>query len=236
MKKYYAVRQGRRTGIYSSWEQCKAQVDRYPGAEYKAFSSLEDAKTFLAASQSPAASPNSTPSRAKSLKSKYSGAIHIWVDGACIQEPTGRRRIGWAYVIVQNGAELHRESGQDIPVDSARHRNVAGEITAVLKALAWCQAHDITTVTIHHDYQGLASWATGAWKATTPLTQMYVQTIRNSGVIIHWDKVAAHSGDFYNDLVDRLARNAARGKGSDKKRERAQDRRHLPPDRGEQAN
>ncbi|RMH31435.1 MAG: hypothetical protein D6690_16335 [Nitrospirae bacterium] len=217
MKKYYAVRQGRRPGIYSSWEQCKAQVDRYPGAEYKAFSSLEDAKAFLAASTAPAAHLKSAPVRTKPRKSKPLGAVHIWVDGACIQEPTGKRRIGWAYVIVHNGTELHRESGQDIPVDSARHRNVAGEIMAVLKALTWCRAHGITTVTIHHDYQGLASWATGAWKATTPLTKMYAQTIQDSGVTVHWDKVAAHSGDFYNDLVDRLARNAARGKGKDEK-------------------
>jgi ribonuclease HI len=37
--KYYVVWKGRRTGIFSTWEECAAQVKGYPGAEYKGFSS-----------------------------------------------------------------------------------------------------------------------------------------------------------------------------------------------------
>ena len=46
--KYYAVRVGRQPGIYSSWDECKAQVNGYPNAKYKSFTTLEAAKQFMA--------------------------------------------------------------------------------------------------------------------------------------------------------------------------------------------
>jgi ribonuclease HI len=46
--KYYAVRVGRVIGIYFLWEDCKAQVDKYPKAEYKSFTSIMDAVEYIA--------------------------------------------------------------------------------------------------------------------------------------------------------------------------------------------
>lgn len=42
-KKYYAVKVGEKTGIYETWEECKANVDGYPGALYKSFKNISDA-------------------------------------------------------------------------------------------------------------------------------------------------------------------------------------------------
>jgi len=47
IRKYYAVRVGRRPGIYTSWEQCKLQTRNYSGAVFKSFVNLSDAQTFL---------------------------------------------------------------------------------------------------------------------------------------------------------------------------------------------
>jgi ribonuclease HI len=46
-KKYYAVWKGHHTGIFESWEDCKAQITNFKGAKYKAFSSFEAAKEAL---------------------------------------------------------------------------------------------------------------------------------------------------------------------------------------------
>lgn len=35
--KFYAVRKGKKPGIYMSWDICKQQTDGFPGAEFKAF-------------------------------------------------------------------------------------------------------------------------------------------------------------------------------------------------------
>ncbi|MBQ7041749.1 MAG: ribonuclease H family protein [Muribaculaceae bacterium] len=43
-RKFYVVWEGRSPGIYDSWEECKDQIDGFPGARYKAFPS-QDAAT-----------------------------------------------------------------------------------------------------------------------------------------------------------------------------------------------
>ena len=46
-KKVYAVRKGKKTGVFYSWAECKAAVDGYPGAEYKGFPTVEEARAFF---------------------------------------------------------------------------------------------------------------------------------------------------------------------------------------------
>ncbi|HHS99797.1 MAG TPA: ribonuclease HI, partial [Thiomicrospira sp.] len=43
-KKFYVVWQGREPGIYTDWNSCKKQVDKFAGAKYKSFSSLAEAE------------------------------------------------------------------------------------------------------------------------------------------------------------------------------------------------
>ena len=43
-KKFYVVWNGRKKGIFSSWSVCKKQIDGFEGAEYKSFSSLDEAE------------------------------------------------------------------------------------------------------------------------------------------------------------------------------------------------
>lgn len=47
-KKFYVVWSGLKPGIYGSWDECKAVVDGFPGARYKGFKSLAEAKQAYA--------------------------------------------------------------------------------------------------------------------------------------------------------------------------------------------
>lgn len=44
--KYYAVKKGRVPGVYRTWEEAKAQVEGYSGAQYQAFDQIMDAIAF----------------------------------------------------------------------------------------------------------------------------------------------------------------------------------------------
>uniref|UniRef100_A0A8C5QKD1 Ribonuclease H1 n=1 Tax=Leptobrachium leishanense TaxID=445787 RepID=A0A8C5QKD1_9ANUR len=46
-KMFYAVKRGRNTGVYNTWEECKSQVDRFPAARYKKFATEGDAWDFV---------------------------------------------------------------------------------------------------------------------------------------------------------------------------------------------
>ncbi len=202
--KFYAVRKGRRPGVYTTWPSCEEQVKEYPGAVYKAFPTKAQALAFVGESL-PCA--NALP---PGETFPTTDTIHVWVDGSCLPKSNGRLNFGWAYVILDGGRELHRASGHDVPAEARRHRNVAGEIQAVLRALEWCRAHDIAAAGIHFDYQGLASWVDGTWKTRTAFTQAYAERVRALEMTLTWHKVQAHSGEPQNELVDQLARAAAR--------------------------
>ncbi|WOD44814.1 ribonuclease H family protein [Hwangdonia lutea] len=46
-KKYYTVWKGHKTGVFESWNDCKAQIKDYQGAVYKSFSTFNAAKNAL---------------------------------------------------------------------------------------------------------------------------------------------------------------------------------------------
>ena len=46
-KKYYTIWKGHKTGVYESWEDCKALIKGFDGAQYKSFSTFEAAKKAL---------------------------------------------------------------------------------------------------------------------------------------------------------------------------------------------
>ena len=43
-KKYYTVWKGHHTGVFESWDDCKAQITNFEGAQYKSFATFEAAK------------------------------------------------------------------------------------------------------------------------------------------------------------------------------------------------
>ena len=43
-KKFYVVWQGHKTGIFTTWDECRAAIFNYPNAQYKSFPSLKQAE------------------------------------------------------------------------------------------------------------------------------------------------------------------------------------------------
>uniref|UniRef100_A0A8C6FQP6 Ribonuclease H1 n=1 Tax=Moschus moschiferus TaxID=68415 RepID=A0A8C6FQP6_MOSMO len=50
---FYAVRRGRKAGVFLTWDECRAQVDRFPAARFKKFATEEEAWAFVRRSASP---------------------------------------------------------------------------------------------------------------------------------------------------------------------------------------
>lgn len=47
MKKYYAVRVGKKTGIFHTWDECQEQIHHFKGAQFKSFTSKDEAEKYL---------------------------------------------------------------------------------------------------------------------------------------------------------------------------------------------
>jgi ribonuclease HI len=127
-----------------------------------------------------------------------------WVDGSFIAGKTG-----YGSVILADGVVVAELSG--CVAGAHAHRQVAGELEAVLKTLEWCAANGVTRILIHYDYAGVAAWPQGLWKANLPLTRNYRAAVAASGISVDWKKVKAHSGIALNERADALARQGAGG-------------------------
>jgi len=123
---YYAVKVGKRPGIYTTWEDCREQVDGYPCATYKKLRTVEEAEAWMrgGASQSGPVEHRGVPYPVKprikpvshsrdqaraSIGSQPSG--HVPVSSTVKPMPT-----------VRSDSKLQPTSG----LSSAMSRNVAG--------------------------------------------------------------------------------------------------------------
>lgn len=146
--------------------------------------------------------------RPRDAAGKTAPDLAIYVDGS-YQE--GVACVGWAAVICANGSVTEELSGT---IDDTSQRQVLGELEAATQALSWCQRQGHSAVVIYCDYEGVAAWATGAWKAKNNRTCEYAEFVHSSNIKIDWQKVAAHSGDSGNERADALARLALTRKAS----------------------
>lgn len=91
------------------------------------------------------------------------------------------------------------------------HRNVSGEILAVMYGIYFSLRHGLHAIEIFHDYDGLNKWISGEWKAKTDLTKFYVNFVKEhiaKGMSIEFTKIKSHCDDALNNYVDKLAKQA----------------------------
>lgn len=128
--------------------------------------------------------------------------MEIFVDGY-YNKNTGY--YGWSYVCKDYDCIMHEDSGKSNVANSIW--NVAGELSAI----KYAYKHSILDITICYDYQGIADWAEGRWRAKNMYTKQYVDFVnkyKNLGMKITFCKIKGHSGNFYNDRADELAKRA----------------------------
>jgi len=203
---YYAVRVGKTPGIYKTWEECKAQVIGYKGAIYKGFAEKQDAEDFLrgglSASSTDAASDNDENPQVEPSVSE----ITAYVDGSF----SSGKSFGCGCIILKDGEVIAEISKAYEDEELATMRNVAGEIKASELAMQYALDNGYTSLSIYHDYQGIASWCLGEWKTNKAGTIAYKQFYDDikDKLKVHFIKVKGHSGDEYNEIADRLAKKA----------------------------
>jgi ribonuclease HI len=158
--KYYVVWKGVKPGIYSTWDECKAQVLGFEGATYKSFESIEEAQIAFKKD-----SPITSVFR-KSIKDtiptkKVSQQIEsnsVAVDAACSGNPGDME-----YQCVKTmNKELIFHKG---PFKDGT--NNIGEFLALVHALALLDNKDRHDITIYTDSKTAIAWVRNKKAKTT---------------------------------------------------------------------
>lgn len=213
MPKFYAVKSGRTCGIFTSWGECEKQVKGFSGAQYKSFSSADDASKYLeepdkkvmpqAVSSTQTVSQDTVVEAPEAVKHP-SDAIEVYVDGSYNAE-TGCYGYG---CLIDYGNKRKVLYGNGIC--KANGRNVEGEVAGARAALSdISKGNNSKNVVMYYDYEGIGSWADGKWKANKDYTAGYadfVKKCRSEGMQIEFSHVKGHTGNQGNEYVDKIAK------------------------------
>lgn len=190
--KYYAVRIGRNPGIYHTWDECKRETMGFKGASFKKFSTREDAEAFI----------NEIEEDKKESAEK--DELVVYVDGSYRNSDKSH-----SYGVYMFNDEEEYTYSKRFFKDSDM-RNVSGEIKGAMRAMEEAAKLGKKKIYLHYDYEGIRSWALGFWKTNKEGTIYYknfYDSIKDK-LEVKFIKVEAHTGVKYNELVDKLAKEA----------------------------
>lgn len=168
-QKFYVVWEGHKPGVYSSWEECKRQVDGVAGAKYKSFEQREEADLAFKSNywkfvQKTTGAPKTAASLSKSAIIRES----VSVDAACSGNPGDMEYRG---VWTADSRELFHIG----PLKEGT--NNIGEFLAIVHALAMLKQQDKPQMPIYSDSKTAQGWVKKG-KCNTKL-----EATRNNGKI-----------------------------------------------------
>lgn len=206
-KKFYAVKKGRKPGIYVTWEECKRQVNHFSGAEYKSFPNEDEALAYIGV--------------VPISQFEHEGVIGIddlcpfdvliaYTDGSF--SDGNRPASGYGVCYVYNEEQVGYSFGPckaDIKI-----RNIGGELAAATVAIKKAAQIGADEIIICHDLQNIQMWGEGLWKCNIPESKKFKKLVEDSrakGLTIMFGWVKGHSGHRFNEAADKYAAQGAKG-------------------------
>lgn len=198
-KKIYAVRKGRETGIFGTWDECKKQIDGFSGAEYKSFttSAVEEANAYLDSRE--LEPKQDTQVNPYDISTYNNDTVMAYIDGSFNESAN---KYGSGVVLMYAFEGVRKEA--------ASMRNVAGEIEAAMSAIQVAYESGARKIIVNYDYEGVEKWANGSWKTNNEHTEGYKKYIErmSNKIKIEFNHIRAHTGIEGNELADKLAKTA----------------------------
>ncbi len=195
--KYYAVRKGLKTGIFTSWDLCKDSVSGFPGAEYKSFKTQEEAEGYMSNDDSSLTSPIPVPKEGEAI---------VYIKGI-----TKDNKYSFGCVFVKSGNCIKKTLGCGDNSETLAIGSSAGEMIAAMYAAKSLIKSGFKKITIVYYQDIIEKLVTGEWKAKNELTKKYAETMKELiySAEIFYRKIRKE--DSYSMLVSQMAKSAISG-------------------------
>lgn len=202
---FYAVRKGFKIGIFTSWSKVQPLVSGYKGAEFKGFVTHEEAQEYMEGTQETSIN---VKAHEEVVNTEYE--LFAYVDGSKLGDSEG---YGSGIVLLDKDRNIlakHTVFGNS--PEFVSEKQIAGEIEAALYALEFAQKNNYKSIEIYYDYEGIKQWAEKTWKRNSNSAIYYSERfdniVKDANLSVHFSKVKAHTGDKFNEMADRLAKQA----------------------------
>ena len=173
MCKVYAVRSGKQTGIFNTWEECQSATKGYSGAEYKSFKSMADAEQYMRGD-----APLSVSLPSVGVLLTFTSKLK---DDVLKFTVTLQSKLMTDVVSVETDV-----SGYPL--------SLVSDILPVVTGLYRAKSLGISEVTVVHRNEGIEAWYTGAWSANTDFTRQYAAVARSLGLVLKFERSSFKSG------------------------------------------
>ena len=204
MERFYAVRVGRRTGLFRTWDECREQIWQYPNSEFKSFYDLKDVTAYMNFKEIKQQRKEFVRTHKDSKKPLHGIGAYAFSDGS-YNTTTGIYGYGGFLVYKK---KFYLLIGRASDPELAKMRNVTGEIMGAMAATQKAEELGIKEFSLFYDYSGISAWATGMWEATKNGTKAYASFMRKTDITINFIPVKAHNGVNGNEYADILAKYA----------------------------
>ncbi len=151
-KKYYVVWKGEKTGVFTSWNDCKAQIKGFKGAQYKAFIDKNEAGRAFKGSYNDYKGKNTKkPTLSAKEKSKYGTPIleSLSVDAACAGNPG---KLEYRGILTDSKKQVF------IQGPFKKGTNNIGEFLALVHGIALLKTKSLHKYPIYSDSRIAMSW------------------------------------------------------------------------------
>ena len=140
---------------------------------------------------------------------------NVYTDGSFNNKT---QEVGWAYIIIDEYNNKYYGKGSSIEPDIVSMHNYSGELLAAWNAISEIIFNHVinsesSKIIVHHDYEGVGAWPTGKYKKPgNDFSKWYRDQMIAAGEIVNieYQWVKGHSGDYWNEKVDKMAKEACK--------------------------